>query len=130
MRKRFYLAVILAGLPLGCDVTPAKFHDPIDVTGSVTLADGTLVKNVILHFQPTGDGVMAKFPVGADGTFRGQLTPGRYTYYLGSREGDTGADDRNNEAALLVVPAQFREGSLDRQITVKPSDTKLDIKLR
>jgi hypothetical protein len=116
---RRLIAIAVVTLAAGCGgVTPASFADPIDVTGKVTLANGAPVKSAVLHLQPTGDGRIAQFPLGADGTFRGQVTPGEYTYYLAPVKGDS-----------LPVPDKYRQGSLDRRLTVRSGSTNLDLKL-
>jgi hypothetical protein len=44
---------------------------------------GQPLAGVVMVFQPLGDGHVREFPVGKDGSFKGELISGEYTYYVG-----------------------------------------------
>jgi len=88
----------------------------VNVSGSVTVG-GQPVSNVILQFQPTGEGLPAPIPV-TDGKYTATILPGQYAYFIGE-----GTDVK----AFESVPAEFRAATLDRQITVSSSTSSLDI---
>ena len=93
---------------LGCSHNPGKNPDPIEVQGKVTL-NSKPVSGVTFNFQPTGTGTQAALPV-KDGTFKGSVTPGKYTYYV--TEGASAAN-------FNAIPQKYREGSLERQIDIR-----------
>jgi hypothetical protein len=103
MRK---LVLLLALALLGCGTDPGRTADPVDFSGEVTL-NGKPLSAATLHLQPTGAGTEAFLPV-KSGTFRGKVTPGRYTYYVSGAKG---------------IPEKFRAGSLDRQTDIAAGTT-------
>lgn len=88
----------------------------VEVSGTVNGPDGKPVKDVVLYFQPTGGEAMPiQFPL-KNGTFSGRMIAGKYTYFLGAPQ--MGSDIRKAETILKSFPATWKEGSLDRQISV------------
>lgn len=110
-----WMSLFLLVAAAGCGSVKMN-PEPVNVSGSVTVG-GQPVSNVILQFQPTGDGLPAPVPV-ADGKFTASILPGQYAYFIGE-----GTDLKAYEA----VPAEFRAATLDRQITVSSSTSSLDI---
>ncbi|MCI0376870.1 MAG: hypothetical protein L0215_04640 [Gemmataceae bacterium] len=109
---------LLASLSLlGCGAHSGKNPDPVEVEGRVTLKSKP-VSGVTLQLQPTGTGTQASLPL-KDGTFRGSVTPGKYTYYV---------SEGSNTAAFQVIPEKYRAGALDRQIHIG-AGSKLDLTL-
>jgi hypothetical protein len=102
---------------VGCSVDPGKNPDMVEVQGKVTVNSKPLT-GVTVNFQPTGVGTQATMPV-KDGSFKGSITPGKYTYYV---------TEGSNTASYKSVPSKYREGSLDRQIDIGAGQT-LDLKL-
>jgi hypothetical protein len=115
---RRLLAVAALAVAAGCgEITPERLEDPIQVSGKVTLASGHPARNAVLYLQPVGPGQQAHFVLGADGSFKGSVTPGEYTYYVAPQR-DTGP-----------VPERFRSGSMDRTVTIKSGDSSLNLRL-
>jgi hypothetical protein len=116
------LAVALAG----CGGDPPRMADRVKVHGTVTLADGKPIRDVMLTLQPTQTGHLAGFKVGADGRFSGEAIPGKYAFSLQPREG---ADRTKSLAALKQVPEKYRAPQLDHQVTIPSGGGAVEIKL-
>ena len=130
MMRRLLLAAVLGLGVGGCGgVTPDTFAEPVDVTGKVTAPGGKPVKDLVLNFQPLGDGLPVPVKLGADGAFTAKVIPGKYTYYVTAKSGRT-TDEvlRNEDAWMKTVPEKFRSGDKDRVIKVEPGQS-LDLKL-
>jgi hypothetical protein len=112
------MLLLILGLT-GCGYRdPGKNPDPVEVSGQVTKG-GKPVGDVVLNFQPTGDGTQATIPV-KGGAYRGTITPGKYTYYISEAGGKANA--------FASIPEKYREGSLDRQIEIEKGKS-LDLTL-
>ncbi len=114
-RSRHVIFVLLVGSSLaGCGgVTVHQTATPVQVSGTVTSL-GKPVNNVILRFQPTGDGLPKGIPV-QNGKYEVSLVPGRYTYFVLAVE--------KKEKLLDAIPVKYHEGSLDREISFTSSST-------
>lgn len=88
----------------------------VDVTGTVTVADGKSLAGLNIAFQPGEAGARpVSLPLKADGTFSGKMVVGKYLYYLaGKSESDTKA-----EALLSKFPAEQRKADQGRSVEVK-----------
>ncbi|MBU6236336.1 MAG: hypothetical protein KGQ51_00825 [Planctomycetes bacterium] len=113
---------VLAGLALliGCGPKVEMNQGPVSVSGKLT-ASGAAVGDVLLTLQPLDTGHVVPISVGADGSFRGEVIPGKYAYYVTANEGKPGAIDK--------VPADFRQASMTRTVTVSAGQSTLDIAL-
>jgi hypothetical protein len=116
MRCAALMLVLLLG---GCGYRdPGKNPDPVEVSGQVTKG-GRPVSDVVLNFQPTGDGTQAAVPL-KGGAFHGNITPGKYTYFISEVNGKS--------KAFASIPEKYRAGSLDRQIEIEKGQS-LDLTL-
>jgi hypothetical protein len=104
------LAALLLGC-VGCSGGSTIKQARISVTGKVA-RHGQPVGNVMVSFHPLDEGYVASFPVNPDGTFRGELIAGTYSYYVGKSTAPT------SEAVLRTVDPKFLEPNLDRRIAV------------
>jgi len=130
MMRKLLLAAVLCLMTLGCGgTTPDTFADPIDVTGKVTAPSGKSVKDMVLNFQPVGDGLPVPVPLKGDGAFAAKVIPGKYTFYVTAKAGRT-TDEvlRNEDVWIKSVPEKYRAGDKDRVIKIEPGQA-LDLKL-
>lgn len=101
---------------IGCSSGGTKLPEAMPVQGKVARADGTPVGDVLLMLQPTASGHMTSFEVAADGTFSGEAIAGPYAWFFVK---SAKADDADK--ALAKVAEEYRQGSLDRRVTVGSS---------
>ena len=88
----------------------------VDVTGTVTVADGKSVAGLNIVFQPGEAGARPEsFPLKADGGFAGKMVVGKYLYYLAGKS----ESDRNAEALLSKFPVEQRKADQGRSVDVK-----------
>jgi hypothetical protein len=125
---RLRLATIMVACVacIGCGDVSLRAGDEVDVTGQVSGRDGKPISDVSIHFQPTGGNALpAQFDLNADGTFSGKMLAGQYTYYL-----TTSVTKPTKKGAVVLesLPAEYRQGSMERQITVRAG--RLDIKFQ
>ena len=107
------LALVTVYLAAGCDgAKPGGSGGSGELTGKLTNAQGQPVRNVSLYLQPTGEGPKVSFNVGQDGTFRGSVAPGEYTYYIAPLSGQSPG-----------VPDKYLRPSPDRRITIGAGDS-------
>lgn len=125
MTQRLLIAVSLLASVVGlsgCGYTTPDSSQEVDVTGTVTNASGAPVKDVEVQFQATGGTArQATFKVGANGTFSGKMTVGKYTYYFTEISGKT--------TAFNSIPTGYRQAIMDRTIEVKASGP-IELKLQ
>jgi len=123
MQRSFSLLVLLLA---GCGgmVTPSANSAPVALTGTITRA-GQPVSDVIFNLQPTGPGSMPSGGPVKDGKFETTANPGKYTYFFS----EAPKEIANAKKAFEAIPAELREGSMDRQIEVVAGQP-LDIQLK
>lgn len=115
-------SVVLASLP-GCSSSSSKMlPSATPVSGTLTRADGTPIGNVTLMLQPLSTGHMTSFEVAADGTFSGEAVAGPYAWFVTKSSKATDTD-----AAIDTVPEDFRQGKLERKVTVGSSPLTLSV---
>lgn len=115
-------AILLSPFP-GCSSAATKaLPAATPVSGALTRADGSAVGNVTLMLQPLSVGHMTSFEVGADGTFSGEAVAGPYAWFVTKSSKAADAD-----TAIAEVPEEFRQGKLERKVTVGSSALKLAI---
>ena len=105
---RFVIATALfTALCVGCSSDAVVKSSPVEVTGTVTTADGKPVKDATLSFLPNNSTQSpANFMLKADGKFSVKLIPGKYTYMFEGKTAGVPAKYLQNEAAHAVeVPA-------------------------
>lgn len=103
----------------GCGYRAPLMDQPVAVTGKLTLA-GSPLGGVTLMLQPLQTGHPGVLPVGDDGSFTGNLVPGKYAYYV--TKGESVPLPANIDSKLL-------EANMDRTVTVQPGQSQLDISL-
>jgi hypothetical protein len=113
---RTIVLLMLTGLLSGCGAAVAQRTAPSETTGMLTDSSGKAVGNVMLTLQPLEDGHLAPLQVAPDGSFKGELVPGKYAYFVGK------SSAKNSEIALKSVEPKFHEASLDRTVEVKPGE--------
>jgi hypothetical protein len=72
---------------------------------------------------------MAGLKLGADGTFRGEVVPGTYAYFLTAPDAKTTAEQQRFKAALKAIPEPFRAAHLERTVVVSAGSGELKIQL-
>jgi len=106
--------LMLLAVVLGCgSVDPGTNPDPIDVTLNVTIA-GKPADDLKFNFQPTGPGALPAVVDVVKGKVQAKVNPGKYTYFISAGK---------SPASFNAVPKPFHQGSMDRQIEVKPGET-------
>ncbi len=111
--------VLVLGLMLaGCGgVTVEEIADPEEFSGKVTKG-GQPVSDVKLRLQPIAKGGTEAIVPVKDGKYTATATPGKYTYFF---------EEGSNAAAFEAIPADYRHGSLDREIEVTGDDLDLTV---
>ena len=118
---RLLLVLALACVSIGCQSKVPLMNTPVDVVGKLTKA-GTPVGNVTLTLQPLETGHMVPMKVGADGSFKGNIVPGKYAYYLS-------ASEDGGESALQGIDASLKEANMQRTVTVQAGQSSLEVNL-
>ena len=121
---RWLMIAVCTVVPLaltGCGGISPDTSKEVEVSGTVTNASGSPLKDVELMFQPiAGTARQATFTLKADGKFTGTMTTGKYTYFFNELNGKA--------AAFNAIPADFKRGSQERTIEVRagqPIDLKV-----
>ncbi len=114
-RILFGLIAALALGQTGCGYREPMSTKEVEVSGKVTLPDNLPTKDLRISFFATGQPAVSNaMPLGADGTFKGKLISGKYTYFVSGFSDD----DRKAAPILAKLPANYKEGSLDRQMDI------------
>lgn len=108
-----YLLIALMVVFVGCSTSAPKMGASSELKGNVTKA-GKPVGDVLLTLQPLGDGHVVPLTVAVDGTFKGEVVPGKYAYYFGK------SASKASEQAIKQVDPKYYEGNLTRTVTVEP----------
>jgi hypothetical protein len=107
----FALSVMLS-IP-GCGrVKTEPVASPVEISGKVTMSQGSIPEGVKITFQPTQSGYGESFVLQGDGSFKGSMIPGPYMYFFTADESAEGA------AALQAVPKPLQEPDLNRKVEV------------
>ena len=118
---RLLLVLALACVSIGCQANVPLMNTPVDVVGKLTKA-GKPVGNVTLTLQPMETGHVVPMKVGADGSFKGNIVPGKYAYYLS-------ANEDGGESALQGLDGSLKEANMQRTITVQAGQANLEVTL-
>jgi len=105
--------LLLVGF-LGCSNGATLRTEPTKVAGKLASTGGQAVGNVGLTFQPLDAGFMTTVQVAEDGSFQGELVPGKYSYFIVKSSSKTG------DQALKKIDAKFLEANMSRTIEFKP----------
>lgn len=109
MTRRIIGLAALVGLVVGCE--NQTMPDPVEISGTVTYADGKPVKDVQLVLRPKGEGHMAGGPLGPDGKFTVKAVPGEFMFYFQPLEGSK--DKGKVKSAFAAVPPAYQDVSAD-----------------
>ncbi len=126
MKRIVFFALAISLGVVGCG-GPGQVAEPVHIEGQVTLADGRPVKDVMLTLQPTHAGRMAGLKLGPDGSFRGEVVPGRYAYCVSEQEGKTPAERQRYGAAFKAIPEKYRSANMEHVVQI--SSGRVRIKL-
>lgn len=118
---RSLLVIGLLCLFSGCAYKVEMLSEPVSVSGKLSKS-GQPLANVILMLQPLEKGHPVPLKVGADGSFKGSIVPGKYAYFLMPL-------DEANAAVLNGVDASLKEANMQRTISLEPGQSQLDVSL-
>jgi len=110
VRRLFFVSLLAAAGCTSYAPTPAD----VDMLVKVNQG-GKPVSGVLINFQPTSGGLPKTMEV-ADGSALGNMTPGKYAYFV---------TEGKDKAAFETIPKQYKEASLDRQVEVKGETIEL-----
>ncbi len=134
--KRLAIFALLMGASFGCRNGSEGVPDPIEVSGTATLASGQPVKNVRITFHPL-DGKLpsASGRIGEDGTFRLKtitdkpgVCPGKYAVAF-ENIGDDDAVLKKSNTMLKQIPVKYQEQPSPLEVEVRSDSTALAIKI-
>jgi hypothetical protein len=111
VRYGLFVAVLLLS---GCSTNPGLISEAGQLSGKLTTADGKQVSNVGLTLQPLESGHPVTFDVKDDGSFSGDVVPGKYAYFVGK------SSLKNSDQAIKKVDKKFLEPDMSRTVTVAP----------
>lgn len=117
-----HIAPALMLLAFGCSSSGTALPAPKPVTGTLARADGSPVAGVLLMLQPTSTGHMTAFEVDDAGRFSGEAIAGPYAWFVAKSAKAADADK-----ALEKVPEAFRQGTLERKVTIGSAPLELTI---
>ncbi|MFM8573712.1 MAG: hypothetical protein ACKOAU_19110, partial [Pirellula sp.] len=95
-------------------------NDPVNIAGKLTQG-GKPLGNITLMLQPLENGHPVPLAVDSDGTFKGSAIPGKYAYYLVSKE--------DGSTPTASVNASSMQASMDRTVTIASGQTQLEVAL-
>ncbi|MFY7893074.1 MAG: hypothetical protein ACOVOJ_10310 [Pirellula sp.] len=118
---RSFLVLGLICLFSGCAPKVELLNEPVSVSGKLTKS-GQPLGNVTLMLQPLEKGHPVPLKVGADGSYKGSVVPGKYAYFLMPL-------DEANAAVLNGVDASLKEANMQRIIALQPGQNQMDVAL-
>ena len=118
---RSFLVLGLICLFSGCAPKVEMLGEPVSVSGKLTKS-GQPLGNVTLMLQPLEKGHPVPLKVGADGSYKGSVVPGKYAYFLMPL-------DEANAAVLNGVDASLKEANMQRIIALQPGQNQMDVAL-
>ena len=118
---RSFLVLGLICLFSGCAPKVELLGEPVSVSGKLTKS-GQPLGNVTLMLQPLEKGHPVPLKVGADGSYKGSVVPGKYAYFLMPL-------DEANAAVLNGVDASLKEANMQRIIALQPDQNQMDVAL-
>ncbi len=111
-------AIVLAiclGMLAGCSAPVEIRPEAGPLNGKLTNGSGKAIGNVLLTLQPLDTGHLAPLEVAADGTFKGDLYPGKYAYFVSKSA-------KGSDQPLKQVDPKYLEADLGRTVDVKPGE--------
>jgi hypothetical protein len=117
---RFSMFVGMIFLTAGCGESPVIISEPSDFKGTVSFADGTKIKDVVVGFMPTTQGMLpAGAKVDQDGKFSVKMNPGKYSVYFGALDGK---DAAKGKAEFQKIPENYKTASSDHDMTISAGE--------
>ncbi len=107
------ILVLLTVVFVGCGSSATPMPASSVVKGKLETSAGKPIGNVLLTLQPLGDGHPAPLQVSEDGTFEGEIVPGKYAYFVAK------SSAKNSEQALKLVDSKYYEASMARTVNVQ-----------
>jgi hypothetical protein len=117
-----FLVLALMTLFVGCGPAIREMPAPTATKGKITLK-GQPFGDVSIYIQPLTQGHPTTMQVAADGTFKGELTPGKYVYSIGL------ASSKTSEQALKKVDPKYYDTSMEERTIVVSAGEELTIAL-
>lgn len=111
MGDRNIVAFVALIVLVGCSGRVAEKQPPGRISGKI-VQQGKAVSDVVITFQPLEDGHLVGFPVADDGSFEGEVVPGKYAYFVGKSASKT------SEQSLKKIHSKFLEANMDRTIVL------------
>jgi hypothetical protein len=127
MTRTIIALAALVGPVVGVGCGVEKMPDPVEISGTVTYADGRPVKDVQLVLRPKGEGHMAGGPLGPDGTFTVKAVPGEFMFYFQPLEGSK--DKAKVRSAFAAIPQAYQDVSVDNTASLSSGEGN-EIKLK
>lgn len=120
----FLRALVFVGLSgflvTGCSSNGREISASEKISGKVVLPNGQPARDVQIYFQPLDtDGRPETLPVGTDGSFSGEMVPGKYAFAIQPAAGKA--------AAHKAIPSQYHEANMKHQVSL--SGGNVEIKL-
>ena len=115
-RRRLLLSVAtFSALCAGCSGNPGKAPESEPYSGTLALAGGRPLGDVMLHLHPLKPGFAAGAEVDANGAFASEAPPGDYAWSVRRSEK---AKSAVAEASLKHVPVKYLETDLKRTVRI------------
>lgn len=108
---------------VGCSNSVAVRSESGKVAGKLVSGDGQKVGNVGLTLQPLDSGFVTTLQVAEDGSFEGEIIPGKYAYFVVKSEA------KNSDQAITKVDPMFYEANMTRTVDVQPGkELRIELK--
>jgi hypothetical protein len=115
--KSIPVALIALVALSGCSGDPSQLPDPVEISGTVTTADGKPVKDVQLVLRPKGSGHTAGCALGSDGQFKVSAIPGEFMFFFQPME-DAKADKGKVKAGFAAVPKAYQDVNVEHTVSL------------
>ena len=120
---RYLICLLMFSIVAGCSGNPGIRSESGKVAGKLASGDGKKIGNVGLTLQPLDNGFVTTLQVAEDGSFEGEMIPGKYAFFIGKSAA------KNAEQSLKKVDPKFYEANLTRTVVVQPGQ-ELRIELK
>lgn len=120
---RYMILILMLVMVVGCSNSVAVRSESGKVAGKLVSGDGQKVGNVGLTLQPLDSGFVTTLQVAEDGSFEGEIIPGKYAYFVGKSEA------KNADQAIKKVDPMFYEANMTRTVDVQPGkELRIELK--